>query len=54
MMDFHILTLFPEMVMQGLHSYYRMVEETVIDAIVKHINEKMGVDVLRLIKEDLR
>ena len=42
------------MVMQGLHSYYRMVEETVIDAIVKHINEKMGVDVLRLIKEDLR
>lgn len=42
------------MVMQGLHSYYRMVEEKVIDAIVKHINEKMGVDVLRLIKDDLR
>lgn len=40
--------------MQGLHSYYRMVEESVIDAIIKHINEKMGVDVLRLIKEDLR
>lgn len=42
------------MVMQGLHSYYRMVEEKVIDAIVKHINEKMNVDVLRLIKDDLR
>lgn len=42
------------MVMQGLHSYYRMVEEKVIDAIVKHINEKMDVDVLRLIKDDLR
>lgn len=40
--------------MQGLHSYYRMVEESVIDAIIKHINEKMGVDVLRLVKEDLR
>lgn len=41
-------------VVQGLHSYYRMVEKDTIDAIVKHINEKMGVDVLRLIKEDLR
>ena len=42
------------MVMQGLYSYYRMVEEKVIDAIIKHINEKMSVDVLRLIKDDLR
>jgi len=42
------------MIMQGLHSYYRMVEESTIDAIVKHLNEKLGVDVLRLIKEDLR
>lgn len=41
-------------VLQGLHSYYRMVEPDVIDAIVKHINEKMGVDVLKMIKEDLR
>ena len=41
-------------VMQGLHSYYRMVEKETIDAIVKHINEKMEVDVLRLIKDDLR
>lgn len=42
------------MVMQGIHSYYRMVEEKTIDAIVKHINEKMGVDVLNLIKCDLK
>ena len=42
------------MVMQGLHSYYRMVEERAIDAIVQHINDKMRVDVIRLIKDDLR
>lgn len=40
--------------MQGLHSYYRMVEPETIDAIVKHTNEKMETDVLRLIKYDLR
>lgn len=40
--------------MQGLHSYYRMVEPETIDAIVKHTNEKMDTDVLRLIKDDLR
>lgn len=40
--------------MQGLHSYYRMVEPETIDAIVKHTNEKMETDVLRLIKDDLR
>ncbi len=40
--------------MQGLISYYRMVEEENIDAIIKHINEKMGVNVMQLIKEDLR
>ena len=42
------------MAMQGLHSYYRMVEPEAIDAIVKHTNEKLGVDVLLTIKEDLR
>lgn len=42
------------MVMQGLHSYYRMVEERAIDAIVQHINDKMRVNVIRLIKDDLR
>lgn len=40
--------------MQGLHSYYRMVEPETIDAIVKHTNEKMETDALRLIKDDLR
>ena len=40
--------------MQGLHSYYHMVEPENIDAIVKHTNEKMETDVLRLIKDDLR
>lgn len=40
--------------MQGLHSYYRMVEPETIDAIMKHTNEKMETDVLRLIKDDLR
>lgn len=40
--------------MQGLHSYYRMVEPETIDAIVKHTSEKMETDVLRLIKDDLR
>lgn len=42
------------MAMQGLHSYYRMVEPDAIDAIVRHANEKLGVDVIRTIKEDLR
>lgn len=42
------------MAMQGLHSYYRMVEPTAVDAIVHHANEKLGVDILQTIKEDLR
>lgn len=42
------------MALQGIHSYYRMVEKNAIDAIVKHINDKLGADVFRLIKEDLR
>lgn len=40
--------------MQGLISYYRMVEEENIDAIIKHLNEKMNVNIMQLIKEDLR
>ena len=40
--------------MQGFPSYYRMVEPETIDAIVKHTNEKMETDILRLIKDDLR
>ena len=41
-------------VMHGLYSYYHSVEPEAIDAIIKHINGKMEVDVLRLIKDDLR
>ena len=40
--------------MQGLHSYYRMVEEKAIDAIVQHVNTKNHTDVMRMIKDDLR
>lgn len=42
------------MAMQGLHSYYRMVEPEAIDAIVHHASEKLGIDILSTIKEDLR
>lgn len=41
-------------VMQGLYSYYRMVEKEPIDAIIAHINSKMDTNVLRMIKEDLK
>ena len=40
--------------MQGLISYYRMVEEENIDAIIRHLNEKMNVNAMQLIKDDLR
>lgn len=40
--------------MQGLYSYYKMVEGETIDAIIAHINAKMNVNVLRMIKEDLK
>ena len=40
--------------LSGYHSYYRMVEPDVIDNIISHINKKMGVNVLRLIKQDLQ
>lgn len=41
-------------VMKGLHSYYCSVEEKTINALVAHINAKMGVDVMRMIKDDLK
>ncbi len=40
-------------VMKGLYSYYKMVEGETIDAIVEHINKKLNVNIMRLIKEDL-
>lgn len=42
------------MAMQGLYSYYCMVEPEAIDAIVHHTNEKLNVDVIQTMKADLR
>lgn len=41
-------------VMEGYRNYYRMVERETIDKIVEHINNKFGVDIVKLIKDDLR
>lgn len=41
-------------IMEGLRSYYRMVEKDTIDEIVSKIGAKFGVDIPALIKEDLR
>ena len=41
-------------IMEGLRSYYRMVEKDTIDEIVSKIGTKFGVDIHALIKEDLR
>lgn len=40
--------------MEGYRNYYRMVEGDTIDKIVAHISEKFGVDVVKMIKDDLR
>lgn len=40
-------------VLEGYRSYYRMVERDAIDGIIKHINEKHGVDVVDMIKKRL-
>lgn len=40
--------------MEGYRNYYRMVEKDTIDAMVKHISDKQGVDVVKMIKEQLR
>lgn len=37
----------------GLISYYRMIEKDYIDYVIKHNNEKFGVDMIALIKSDL-
>ena len=41
-------------IMEGLRSYYRMVEKDTIDEIVSKIGTKFGVDIPASIKEDLR
>lgn len=40
--------------MDGYRNYYKMIEGDVIDRIVAHVGEKFGVDIVKLIKEDLR
>lgn len=42
------------MTLEGYRNYYRMVEGEAIDLLVKHIGEKYGVDVVKMIKDDLR
>lgn len=41
-------------VMEGLRNYYRMVEKETIDAMIKHLSTKLGVDIVNLIKADLK
>lgn len=40
--------------LEGYYKYYSMVEGDTIDKMVSHINEKFGVNVIKMIKEDLR
>lgn len=40
--------------MEGYRNYYRMVEGDTIDKMVSHISQKFGVDVVKMIKQDLR
>ena len=41
-------------VLDGLRNYYRMVEKDVIDGIVASINEKYSVDIVNMIRDQLR
>lgn len=41
-------------VMEGLRNYYRMVEGETIDELVSNIGKKFGVNVVQMIKNDLR
>ena len=40
--------------MDGYRNYYRMVEGETIDRMVEHIGQKFGVNVVQMIKQDLR
>lgn len=40
--------------MEGFRNYYRMVEGETIDKIIEHIGQKFDVNIVNLIKEDLR
>lgn len=41
-------------VMEGYRNYYRMVERQTIDEIIQNIDRKFGVNVVKMIKDDLR
>jgi hypothetical protein len=41
-------------VMEGYRNYYHMVEGESINKIVDHLSEKLGVDIVKMIKADLR
>ena len=41
-------------VMEGYRNYYRMVERQTIDEIIQNIDPKFGVNVVKMIKDDLR
>lgn len=41
-------------IMEGYRNYYRMVEGETIDKIIEHISQKFNVDVVEMIKQDLR
>ena len=40
--------------MEGYRNYYRMIEGDTIDKIVAHIGQKFNVDIMKMIKDDLR
>lgn len=40
--------------MEGYRNYYRMIEQTTIDKMVEHLSKKFEVDIVALIKSDLR
>lgn len=40
--------------MEGYRNYYRMIEGDTIDKMVAHVSEKFGIDVVQLIKNDLK
>ena len=41
-------------VLEGFRNYYRMVEQETIDGMIEHLNQKFGVNLVSLIREDLR
>ena len=41
-------------VIDGYCNYYRMIEGDTIDRIINHINEKFNVNVVQMIKNDLK